>query len=232
MTKLYSSLSVIALMAIGTTLHAQEDSTNAIEAPSETESTVAAETESQDTQAEAPSAEGATEADVTAEPETNVASAPAQEEAAQPAVYIAEQYGDWQLKCYKTDAEKDPCNLFQLLPDDSGNPVATIDLFKLPEGGQAVAGATVAVPLQTLLTQDLKIAVDGGRAKVYEFVYCDRSACYAQLGFTQEDINAFKAGNSAVMQIVPAQAPDRFVNIGVSLDGFTAAFKSEAITSN
>lgn len=220
MTKLYSSLSIIAVLAIGSMSYAQEESTEVAEPAAEEETA---------TDAEAPTAEETAES---AEEPSESAAAPALGEPAQPTVYIGETYGDWQVKCYTSEAEKDPCNMYQLLPDQAGNPVATIDLFRLSQGTQAVAGATVAVPLGTLLTQDLKIAVDGANAKVYEFLYCDANACFSQLGFTQGDIDAFKAGNEAVLQIIPAQAPDRPVNIRISLDGFTAAYNSDAVKNN
>ncbi|SLN36043.1 Invasion associated locus B (IalB) protein [Roseovarius albus] len=221
MTKLYSSLSIIAVLAMGSMSYAQEETTETADTVVETENTT--------TETDAPAAEETPEN--TAE-ESQEAAAPALGEPAQPTVYIGETYGDWQVKCYTSEAEKDPCNMYQLLPDQAGNPVATIDLFRLAEGTQAVAGATIAVPLGTLLTQDLKIGIDGANAKVYKFLYCDANACFSQLGFTQGDVDAFKAGNEAVLQIIPYQAPDRPVNIRISLDGFTAAYNSDAVKNN
>ena len=79
--------------------------------------------------------------------------------------YVKETYGDWQLRCYRTQAAEDPCQMFQLLREEAGNPIAEFSIFRLPGEAQAVAGATIIVPLGTLLTEELKIAVDGGKAK-------------------------------------------------------------------
>ena len=101
--------------------------------------------------------------------------------------------------------------------------------FRLPGEAQAVAGATIIVPLGTLLTEELKIAVDGGKAKSYSYRFCSLVGCYAQIGLTDADIAAFKAGAAATLQIVPAQAPDQKVDIKVSLSGFTAAFDNTTV---
>ena len=46
----------------------------------------------------------------------------------------------------------------------------------LAEGAEAVAGATVLTPLETLLTQMVTLTIDGGKAKRYPFTWCDQSA--------------------------------------------------------
>ena len=146
--------------------------------------------------------------------------------------YIKEEYGDWQLKCFRSEAEEDPCQMYQLLTEDTGNPIAEISLFRLPEGQQAAAGATVVVPLGTLLTEDLKISVDDGRAKSYSYSFCSMIGCFARIGLTGEDVAAFKAGAEAQLQIVPAQAPNQTVDIRVSLNGFTAAYDNVSTVQN
>jgi len=138
--------------------------------------------------------------------------------------YLRETHGDWQVRCVRTDRETDPCRMLQNLEGEEGN--AVFSLFHLPEGGTAVAGATVAVPLMTLLTEQLGIAVDGGVAKRYEFSWCDPEGCYARVGFTQEDIDAFKSGAEATVSLVWAVEPDRRIPVPMSLIGFTAAFDS------
>jgi invasion protein IalB len=122
--------------------------------------------------------------------------------------------------------------MYQLLREDAGNPVAEFSLFRLPEGSQAVAGATIAVPLGTLLSEEIKISVDGGKAKTYPFRFCSVAGCFAQVGLTEADVNAFKAGATANIQIVPAQAPDQTVDIKASLTGFTAAYDSVSVANN
>lgn len=143
--------------------------------------------------------------------------------------YVKETYGDWELKCFRTEAGEDPCQMFQLLREETGNPIAEFSIFRLPGDAQAAAGATIVVPLGTLLTEELKISVDGGKAKSYSYRFCSLVGCYAQIGLTQEDVAAFRAGASATLQIVPAQAPDQKVDIKASLSGFTAAFDNTSV---
>lgn len=138
--------------------------------------------------------------------------------------YLKETFGDWDLTCIKTSTETDPCSILQILSDDQNNPTAEVSLFRLEGSGQAVAGGTIVVPLETLLTAQVTLAVDGGNGKRYNFSFCNQLGCVAQVGFTQEDIDAFKAGSSATLTIVPAPAPDQRVNLDMSLIGFTAAF--------
>ncbi len=146
--------------------------------------------------------------------------------------YVKETYGDWQLQCFRSEAEEDPCQMFQLLREDAGNPVAEFSLYKLPDDGQAVAGATIAVPLGTLLTEGLKISVDDGPAKAYAYSFCSMIGCFARIGLTQGDIDAMKAGGEANLVIVPAQAPDQTVVIKASLDGFTKAYENVSVAPN
>jgi len=146
--------------------------------------------------------------------------------------YVKETYGDWQLKCFRSEAEEDPCQMFQLLHEDAGNPIAEFSIFRLPSNSKAIAGATVVVPLGTLLTEQLKISVDGGKAKGYSYSFCSLVGCYARIGLTQADIDAFKRGASANLTIIPAQAPDQSVTIKASLSGFTAAFENTSVLDN
>jgi invasion protein IalB len=140
--------------------------------------------------------------------------------------YVAEKHGDWQLRCVKSDGEKDPCQLYQLLLDGEGNSVAEFSIFNLPEGQQAVAGATVVTPLETLLTAELRLRVDEGQVRRYPYSFCSQIGCFARIGFTQAEIDAFKAGAAGTVVIVPAAAPNEVVQLKVSLSGFTAGWNA------
>ncbi|MBT8416503.1 MAG: invasion associated locus B family protein [Silicimonas sp.] len=150
-------------------------------------------------------------------------------EAGEPQVgqtYVAEVIEDWQVRCVKTEEGKDPCQLYQLLKDGDGNSVAEFSIFNLPEGQEAVAGATIITPLETLLTADLRLAVDAGQARRYPYSFCSQIGCFARVGFTQGEIDALKRGNAANVTIVPAAAPNETVGLSVSLSGFTAGWNA------
>lgn len=212
---LLRSLPLIALMQLGTVLYAQET-----EAPVDEEPTTE-ETASEDTAQDGQSDESsvAEELDLGRTVETDPS-------------YVKEEYGDWQLQCFRTETGEDPCQMYQLLREDGGNPIAEFSVFRLPDTSQAVAGATIVVPLGTLLPQGLQISVDGGQPKVYTYSFCALGGCFARIGFTEQDIESFRSGNEATLVIAPAQAPDQVVEIKASLSGFTAAFNEVTVIDN
>lgn len=141
--------------------------------------------------------------------------------------YTREVIGSWEMRCIKGEegsTEEEPCQMYQLMNDGQGAPVAEVSLFRLPGGGKAVAGATIIVPLETSLTSQVTVSIDGAKARRYPYAFCNPIGCYVRLGLTAEDIAAFKRGNEAVMTIVPALAPDQKVELTLSLTGFTASY--------
>ena len=139
--------------------------------------------------------------------------------------YVREVVQDWEIQCVKTETgEGEPCQMYQLLQNEAGNPVAEVSLFKLPQGGQAVAGATVIVPLETALQARLRIAVDGAQSKRYPYSLCNQIGCFARIGLTESDLNGFKRGAKAVVTIVPFVAQDQQIQLDMSLSGFTASY--------
>ncbi|MFO7921417.1 MAG: invasion associated locus B family protein [Nioella sp.] len=141
--------------------------------------------------------------------------------------YLRETFSDWELRCVVApEGQPDPCQLFQLLVDGDGNAVAEFNVFDMPDDGEVVAGATIVTPLETLLTGQLRLAVDDRQPRVYPFSFCRPNGCYARLGMTEEELQAFRAGAEATVRIVPLQAPDQTVQLSVSLSGFTAGFEA------
>ncbi|WP_170413282.1 invasion associated locus B family protein [Ruegeria atlantica] len=146
--------------------------------------------------------------------------------------YIKEEKGDWSILCIKTDAEEDPCAMRQILTGEQGQPIAEITLERLPEGVAAVAGATVVVPLETMLQAQLALSVDGAPGKRYDYHHCNPVGCVAQLGFTEGDVDAMKAGTKATLSLVSVLAPNQLLQLEVSLAGFTASFDGLEVLPN
>ena len=138
--------------------------------------------------------------------------------------YLQEVFNDWAVRCLKVAEGEDPCQMYQLLNDADGNSVAEIAIVSLPAGGQASAGATIVVPLETLLTEQLTLRVDGGQARRFPFNFCNVGGCVTRLGLTDQDIGLFRRGAQATLTLVPAAAPDQTVTVTMSLSGFTAAY--------
>lgn len=147
--------------------------------------------------------------------------------------YVRETEQDWEIQCVRTeDSQNEPCQMYQLLQDEEGNSVAEVSLFRLPPGGQAVAGVTVIVPLETALQAQLRIAVDGAQSKRYPYSLCNQIGCFARIGLTEGDLNGFKRGAKAVVTIVPFIAADQKINLEMSLKGFTASFEMTTVPTN
>lgn len=140
--------------------------------------------------------------------------------------YLSEVHGDWALRCLKVEEGEDPCQMYQLLNDADGNAVAEIAIVALAEAGQAVAGATIVAPLETLLTEQITLRVDGGQARRFPFNFCNAGGCVTRLGLTDQDVALFRRGAEATLTMVPAAAPDQSVTVTMSLSGFTAAFNA------
>ena len=138
--------------------------------------------------------------------------------------YVVAAFDAWEQRCIKTPTGADPCQLYQLLKDSSGNAVAEASLFPLPPGGEAAAGATIVTPLETLLTAQLSLGIDAAQPKHYPFSFCSPIGCISRVGFTADEIAAMKKGNKATVSIVPVVAPDQVVALDISLKGFTAGF--------
>ena len=139
--------------------------------------------------------------------------------------YFAETFTDWQHRCVRApEGQSDRCQLYQLLEDGQGTPVAEISVTPLPERQEGAAGATIVTPLETLLPPGLTLSVDGGEEARYPFRLCDQSGCIAQFGMREAELLAFKRGAEAAITIVPARAPDQTAELTVSLSGFTAGY--------
>jgi len=147
--------------------------------------------------------------------------------------YTKETNGDWDVRCIKTvDGLDEPCQMYQLMSDDEGTPVAEISIFRLPEGGRAIAGATIVVPLETSLPPQLVMQVDQGATRRYPYSFCNTIGCYSRVGLLDEEVDAFLAGKAAKLTIVPAMAPDQTVELTMSLIGFTASYGKTTINAN
>ena len=153
-----------------------------------------------------------------------------QEEAAVGDVYLAASFDAWEQRCVKTEDGSDPCRLYQLLKTADGNPTAEFVIFSLPAGGQAAAGGTVLVPLETLLSANLAVGFDANQPMIYPYTVCDRSGCLARIGFSAEQLAQMKNGAKGTLTIVPAGAPDQTVPLEISLKGFTAGYEAVAAT--
>jgi len=155
--------------------------------------------------------------------QTEAAPSRSQAEPRQP--YEAGTFQDWRVRCIRIDeASADPCEMKQTLFSEDGSPTAEMTVLQVPDNQQAAAAATFVTPLETLLPRGLRFSIDDGEAKTYQFRFCTRQGCVAQVGFTQSELDRLKAGAEAQVRIFPVAAPETPVDLTVSLAGFTNAF--------
>ncbi len=171
-------------------------------------------------QAADPAAAGSTAAASGTQPKAEMPT----EATAQPnEAYVAEEHGDWQLRCVKTAEGPDPCQLYQLMKDSQGGSVAEISLTPVNDP-EAKAVATIITPLETLLTAGMTLAIDGNEGRRIPFDFCTRQGCWVRVPMREADLSAFRRGNAASFTIVPVRAADQKVAVTASLTGFTAGW--------
>lgn len=143
--------------------------------------------------------------------------------------YLGSNEKDWDVICIKSDQETDPCEIRQLVLDQNKDPMIEITLERISGQQGAVAGATVIVPLETILTVPLTLAIDGAKGKQYPYTFCNSVGCIARIGLTQSDVDAMKRGKMAELSLSHLTVSDRLVTIPVSLSGFTAAYDKATV---
>lgn len=178
------------------------------------------------TDAPAPAAP-ATEAPATEAPAADAA--PAATSAEGPGtIYTANTSGDWEVHCLRTEDGKDPCEMFQLLKDADGNKVASMSVMAISGEAETVAGATIATPLDTLLAPGLRLQIDATDPANIPFNHCDKANCYVNFAIAPAELERLKKGSQIKMAVVPLFAPDKPVEVTISLKGFTAAYEQVA----
>lgn len=140
--------------------------------------------------------------------------------------FVKSTHGAWEVRCLRLQGGGERCQMFQQLNQADGNPVAEINIFSISPGQAAAAGAVILTPLETLLTSQLGLTIDGAPGKRYPFSWCTEAGCVARIGITPEELTRLRSGIQALVTIVPVATPDKPVSLVVSLQGFTAAFNA------
>jgi len=143
---------------------------------------------------------------------------PTQQELADQSNGTVARHGDWEIRCGEDGAE---CRMVQLALDAEGNSVVSITMQTLPEGSSAQLGVVMVSPLLTLLPRGISLSVDDGVPAAYPFSWCDRQGCYARFGLTTAQVDTFKAGTTANINIFAVTDAENPVQASISLSGFT-----------
>jgi len=140
--------------------------------------------------------------------------------------YLAATHRDWQILCTRmAEDEAELCEMYQLLTEESGQPVAEITIAALAETGDVVAGATITTPLETFLPSGLgfRVGRDTQEMRLEPFRVCTVVGCVVRMGLTAAEVQSMQRGAEAFITIAPFVAIDRPLDIRISLLGFTAA---------
>jgi invasion protein IalB len=142
-----------------------------------------------------------------------------------PEAFVLATHGDWEVVCQRVAEGPEPCEMYQLLNDETGQPVAEVSIAALPASeAPAAAGATITTPLETLLPTGITFQIDQAAPRREGFRVCVIIGCIARIGFTAEEVAAMKSGRAMAVTIYAFAQPDQPVNLSMSLRGFTAAF--------
>ena len=140
--------------------------------------------------------------------------------------YIKERFENWSLKCIKTVNSIERCEANQIIFNQKQQPVAEISIIKLPKGQVAAAAATIIVPLETILSEGLVLAIQELDPKKYQFKFCNSLGCYSQIGLTDDEVEALKRKEKASIFLKHISSGDQQIVIPMSLDGFTKTFSN------
>ena len=140
--------------------------------------------------------------------------------------YIKERFENWSLKCIKTVNSIERCEANQIIFNQKQQPVAEISIIKLPKGQIAAAAATIIVPLETILSEGLVLAIQELEPKKYQFKFCNSLGCYSQIGLTDDEVEALKRKEKASIFLKHISSGDQQIVIPMSLDGFTKTFSN------
>ena len=140
--------------------------------------------------------------------------------------YIKERFENWTLKCIKPVNSIERCEANQIIFNQKQQPVAEISIIKLPKGQVAAAAATIIVPLETILSEGLVLAIQELEPKKYQFKFCNSLGCYSQIGLTDDEVEALKRKEKASIFLKHISSGDQQIVIPMSLDGFTKTFSN------
>ena len=147
-------------------------------------------------------------------------------------LYSKSVHGRWTVNCVHWSTRPSECHTSQVVTDTQGNRIARVIVFPVFDVSYIAAGATITLPLGTLLEFDFVLTIDGLAPKVYPIRYCVETGCIVRAGFTPEDLDQLRAGNQAVFTLYSVANPDEPVAGNVALEGFTDAFAEALETSS
>ena len=144
-------------------------------------------------------------------------------------IYMKNRFDDWEVHCVRPPDSREECQAYYLVQDQDGNSIAEWSAFNLAPD-RSRAGSSIIVPLETLLTEMLRIQVDDGPIRSHPFSLCSSYGCLAQIDFSKAQVAELRSGHNAYLTIVPAAPPSEPFRLRVSLSGFRQALEDTGIS--
>ena len=133
------------------------------------------------------------------------------------------KFKDWMVVCEKLPAsQKEVCNIFQNVTNDKGKVVMQIAVGYPPESEQPQA--LVTLPLGVMLQPGIEFKAGNAEADRFPFSVCVKNGCVAIVKLDADTIKGMKTGKDGTVKF--AAAKNKIIEVPISLNGFTAAFKS------
>jgi invasion protein IalB len=136
-------------------------------------------------------------------------------------------HGAWDIVCSTT--QTDLCVMRQFGKNAEGNNVIDVRIRKLEgvktqDGKTLPAAIQITTPLGTILRAGVTVKIDAGEPRTGAFEVCLPSGCVIRDPMSEKFLANLKAGKVANMAFNMLQLGA--VNVGISLKGFTKAFKA------
>lgn len=135
---------------------------------------------------------------------------------------LVEKYGDWTVECGGgAEGTKPLCRMAQQL-QRKGSQKPVLSIFLRAKQEKAEALITLIGPLGISLAEGIAVSVADNRLVEADFLTCRPIGCIAQKELGAEAIQAFRAGDQAIVKMAPLNGDA--IAITVSLNGFSAAW--------
>ena len=141
-----------------------------------------------------------------------------------------ESFGRWQLICTVPNdpaaaggqaASAQACFISQrFLEPNTQQPILIVTVGPFRSDPQH--SMLVAMPLGIPLANGIRVSVDGREISSQAFEVCRRDGCRAYVPLNDSLVNAFKAGNEAMVSV--QSSTGGAINVPFSLQGFTAGY--------
>lgn len=134
------------------------------------------------------------------------------------------EFDDWNYVCVKDDDGNDFCQAQHIILNQRGGRMATIEVFRLPEGSSFAAGAAIATPLGVNLSKKIELQIEGAPSRLYDYSICVSDGCLARIGLTQLALERLIAGSQSSIKVFVGLTGEREIKLEFPSNGFAESY--------